>query len=247
MLDSATDAVLWSITQIEDPQLSVTTDTKEAVDALGAPITTYERAKTAEFSASNTLFDLGLLAAQSGTAKVNSTASVRIPVPVFKTVIVPATGTTATLDFAPNADGIPFIYKLNGDDTLGDKVPYASTASANAFSFAGTTLTFPTGSTAGDRYMAIYERDADATNEAVSVTGTGVDFPKAGKFVMEVIGNDVCNPSTTVYAYVIFPNAKLLSSFDVTFGTDSKHPFKLKAMTNYCDPAKKLFQIIIPE
>ena len=64
---------------------------------------------------------------------------------------------------------------------------------------------------------------------------------------MEVLGCDVCDPTTLIYAYVVFPNAKLDSNVDITFSTDGKHPFTLKAQQNYCSKEKELFKIIIPQ
>ena len=67
MLHSETGALMWALNQIENPSLNVTAETTDAVDALGVPIATFNRAKQAEFSAESSLFDLGLLAVQSGT------------------------------------------------------------------------------------------------------------------------------------------------------------------------------------
>lgn len=53
--------------------------------------------------------------------------------------------------------------------------------------------------------------------------------------------------SNLIYAYVIFPNAKLSPDFDWSIATDSVHPFSLRAMQQYCDKEKALFQIVIPE
>ena len=38
MLHSSTGEMLWAINQIENPSLNVTSETSEAVDALGTPI-----------------------------------------------------------------------------------------------------------------------------------------------------------------------------------------------------------------
>ena len=36
--------------------------------------------------------------------------------------------------------------------------------------------------------------------------------------------------SNLIYAYLVFPNAKLSPDFDWSIATDSTHPFSLKAM-----------------
>ena len=74
MLSQADDTVLWSVNQITNPALNCSTETQDAVDMLGTPVATFDRAKTVEFSGENALFDLGLYAAQAGTTKEIATA-----------------------------------------------------------------------------------------------------------------------------------------------------------------------------
>lgn len=252
MFNQTTGELLWTINQITDPTLTVSSETAQAVDALGTPIMEFNRAKTAEFSAANSLFDLGLLAAQSGTAKVSSTASVTYPVPIWETFTIPSSGTTVTLAQTPAeaaADGIPYIYKITGDGQVAEKYAYGATAAADKFSFTGTTLTFPTSLTAGDKFIVYYEYNANGTagSQAVKVTNSAVNFPKSGRFVMEVLGANVCDISEEYHAFIIFPAARLSSDFDITFNTEGTHPFTLTAFQEYCDTEKNLFTIVIPE
>lgn len=248
MISSSTGEVLWSVNQIENPSLTVSAETSDAVDALGTPIMSFDRSKSAEFSAENSLFDLGLFAAQSGTSKKESADGATIATPCFEEIDYPTSGTAVTLKHTPNAEGIPYIYILNGDGTLGQKFAKGSTASATEFAYNGTTLNMPTDTgLQGKKFLVIYEYDANTADQSTSVTNTASAFPKAGKFVLEVLGCDVCDVSTLYYAYIIFPQAKLTSDFDLSFTTDAKHAFTLKAMQEYCDHEKKLFSIVIPE
>jgi hypothetical protein len=212
----------------------------------------FNRGKNAEFGGSNSLFDLGLLAAQSGTTKSSSTASVTYLVPIWEEFTIPSSGTTVTLAQTPAAtaaDGIPYIYKLNGDGTVALKYAYAASAAADKFAFETKTLTFPTGMTAGDKFLVYYEYTGNGTSgsQAVKVVNTALNFPSAGKFVLELLGSNVCDISTEYHGYVIFPAAKLSSDFDITFNTEGKHPFKITAFQEYCDATKTLFSIVIPE
>jgi hypothetical protein len=82
--------------------------------------------------------------------------------------------------------------------------------------------------------------------EAVEVVNSATNFPTGCKFVMEVLGCDVCDQTNLIYAYVVFPNFKLSPDFDWSVATDGTHPFSGKAQQDYCDREKKLFSIIIP-
>lgn len=244
-MTSTTDgSVMYFINQITNPQLSFTADSVTAVDALGTTIQTYYRAKNATLSAENSLFDLGLLATQQGTEKHIASAEDKIIAPAMEEIEVPSEGNTVTLAHKPIED-ITAIYLLNGDSTLGQKFTVNASATEEQFAYDSETqtITLPTNVTSGEIFV-MYEYETDA---AVEVVASASEFPRAGKFVMEVLGNDVCDPTQLIYAYIIFPNAKLDPNTDITLSTESTHPFTLQAQQAYCDRKKVLFKIVIPD
>lgn len=244
MVSKTDNSVLWSINQITNPSLSVSTETTDAVDALGAKIMTFERAKNAEFTAENSLFDLGLAAAQFGKEKEVATESKKIVVPIFDTFEVTAEA-TVTLKHVPTQQ-ITAIYALNGDSTLGKKYVNGDAADADTFVHAAksASLKVPTGLTAGTQLFAMYEYESEA---AVAVHNDAVNFPKAGVFYLEVLGADICDPTKMIHAYVKFGNAKLVANVDLSFTTEGTHNFTIQAMQDYCDKEKRLFSIIVPD
>lgn len=244
MVSAADGSVMWSINQITDPSLNVTAETAEVVDALGTPIVTFNRGKQAEFTANNSLFDLGLYAAQQGREKEVASEEKTIKSPAFETIDIAKGATTVELKNTP-VEEIKEIFALKGDGTFGTKYTLAedATAGEGVFSISDKTITLPT-DFAGDQLFVMYEYEA---TEAVAVTGDAINFPKAGKFIMEVLGTDVCDVTTLVHAYIVFPNAKLDANVDVSFTTDGNHPFTLQAQQAYCDKEKVLFKVIIPD
>jgi hypothetical protein len=189
--------VLFSINQITNPSLSCTSESADAVDALNVPIATFYRAKTAEFSAENALFDMNLLATQAGTTKKVATATSKIETPCFQTIDV-TDATSYTLNHAPKAGTTPKAYVLNGDGTLGEKVEIDTTASGKKIALAGTAVTIVAGAdgyTNGSQLFFMYDYEADGTegNGAVEVANTATNFPVGCKFIMEILGADVCD------------------------------------------------------
>ena len=245
MTSTADGSYMWSINQITDPTLNVTSETAEAVDALGSRIAEFNRGKAAEFSAANSLFDLGLYAAQNGVDKEVATADATITTPAFETYEYDGTATNYTLKHKPVVD-LTRIYALKGDGTFGTVYESGVSASGTKFVYDPDTytITLPTGLTKGAELFMMYDYEATS---AVAVTGDAVNFPKAGKFVMEVLGTDTCDPTTLIHAYIEFPNAKLDANVDMSFTTDGNHPFTIKCNQNYCDKKKVLFRIVIPE
>lgn len=244
MTSTSDGSVLWSLNQITNPSLSISSETAEAVDALGNTIAQFYRSKTAEFSAENSLFDLALLAAQSGSEKNVASAANKIKVPIFETVTT-TSASTVTLKHAPVGQ-ITKIYALKGDSTLGTSYTNGSAASATEFVHVSeaTQITLPTGLSAGTQLMVIYDYESEA---AVEVVNNATDFPKAGRFVLEVLGCDVCDQTNLIHAYVVFPVAKLSPDTEISFATDGTHNLTITAFQDYCDREKRLFSIIVPE
>ena len=257
MFSTTTREALWSVSQISSFSISVTTDSQDAVDATGTPIMTFYRAKQCEITAENALWDLGLFAAQGGgdQALVSSSADNKFNVPIFDEVEVGNTATSVTLTHTPKLNtgdtyAVPYVYLLNGDGTLGQKFTCGGSASAGVYTQSGTTLTFASGDLAtGDTIIAFYEYEANGTagTQAVKLQNTAKDFPKAGKFVMEILCCDPCDKSTLYYAYLILPSATLAPDVDLDFSTDATHSFTLRAQQDYCDKQKLLYSLVVPE
>ena len=234
-------SVLFSINQIQNASLNCASESTDAVDAMGTPIATFYRAKSAEFSAENALFDLNLMSTQLGTEKKVASATSKILAPAMESFTV-VEGGTHTLKHAPKV-APKEIYALNGDSTFGVKYVKEDEASATAFAIADKTISLPTDIAVGTEMFVMYEYE---TENAVEVVNSAKNFPVGCKFVMEVLGCDVCDQTNLVYAYVIFNNAKLSPDFDWSIATDGTHPFSMRAQQAYCDKEKRLFSIVVP-
>ena len=241
-LSQKDDSVLFSINQIQNASLNCASESADAVDALGTPIATFYRAKSAEFSAENALFDMNLMATQLGTAKKVASATSKITVPAMEDFVV-VEGQKYDLKHTPKAAPTE-IYALNGDSTFGVKYTKSTTADAEHFSIAGNTISLPTGIAVGTDMFVMYDYE---TENAVQVVNSATNFPVGCKFVMEVLGCDVCDQTNLIHSYLVFPNFKLSPDFDWSIATDGSHPFSGKAQQDYCDKEKRLFYIVVPE
>lgn len=254
MFSTSTRELLWQVSQISSFSISVTAEQKTAVDATQTPIMDFYQAKACSVTAENALWDLGLFAAQGGTALESSSSSNTFNVPVFDEIDI-TNATSATLTYTPVLPtgedyAVPYVYVLNGDGSTGKKLTCGATASEGVFSQAGTTLTFSSGDLAvGDRIIAFYDREANGTagSQALQLKNTAKDFPTAGKFVMEVLAVDPCDKSTLYYCYLVMPSATLSPEVDLDFATDATHGFTLNAQQDYCDHEKILYRLICPE
>ena len=192
---------------------------------------------------------MNLLATQSGTTKkVAGKAGATIDAPCFETIDVKEGVLDYTLKHTPI--GTPKVYELKGDGTIGDKVAVSTAASGKTIVIADKAVTLASGGFGdGAQLFFMYDYKADGTdgNGAVEVMNTATKFPVGCKFIMEILGCDVCDQTNLIYAYLVFPNAKLSPDFDWSIATDSTHPFSMRALQEYCNKEKRLFSIIIPE
>ena len=246
-LSQKDDSVLFSINQIQNASLNCASESADAVDAMGTPIATFYRAKSAEFSAENALFDMSLMATQLGTDKKKASSTEKITVPAMETFTVNATGKYDLKHTPKVAPGE--IHVLNNDSTFGKRYVKEDAATADAFAISGKSITVnvnedPTkGIPVGTEVFVMYEYESE---KAIEVINSATKFPVGCKFVMEVLGCDVCDQTNLIYAYLVFPNFKLSPDFDWSIATDGAHPFSGKAQQDYCDKDKLLFHIVIP-
>ena len=180
---------------------------------------------------------MNLMATQLGTAKNVASAGAKVVVPAMESFTV-AEGGKYVLKHKPIAAPTE-IYAINGDSTFGVKYKKATNAGADVFAYtdADYTLTLPTGLAVGTDMFVMYEYE---TENAVEVVNSATNFPVGCKFIMEVLGCDVCDQTSLIYAYVVFPNFKLSPDFDWSVATDGAHPFSGRAQQDYCDKEKRL-------
>lgn len=233
MYSHKTGELLWSLNQITNPSLSMESETVDAVDALGTPIMTFDRSKSCTFSAENAIFDLALLGQQVGQAVE---AGDKLLIPMFESLEL---GEDKTVKLAKTpAEEIAYIYVLENDGSLG-----AQHKVGEGFEVADQTITVTADLAAGSRVFVSYEYEGKGTQ----VVNSANKFPTAGKFVMEVLGREICDSTTEIYAMLVLHNAKLSASTEITFDAESTQGFELVAQQDYCSRDNLLFTLIVPE
>lgn len=235
-----TNDYLYGMTQVQDAALNGAAESTDVLDNVGAKIMTLYRAKTAEFSGANALFDLGVLAAQVGTEKKVGAALV----PAFETIEVGAEA-TVTLAHTPKGQ-ITEIFALNGDSTLGTRYEGAEAASGTAFIHVAdsNTITVPTGLAAGTKLFVMYDYEA---TDAISVINESNNFPKAVKLVIEALAYDPCDQNNKILVYITCPNAIMSADFDVSMAAGESHSFTYQLQQDYCSEMKTLYSVVVVE
>lgn len=251
-----TGAMNFLVAQIEDAQITCDSEEVTKNDAKGTPIAKWSQAKTANFSASNSLLDFSLMSWQfNGEGKTVATSGAAINAPAIEehkivsgdslteyvlanSVVAEADGSykiTVALLTRDGACKENFTVITAGDVSTG-KAKYDATNHK---------LTFASGDLAvGDKLFVAYEY---STENAVAIYNSADKYATAQEMWVEVLGHDICSVGTIYHGYVVFPNSTLSASTTVALTRDSSFPFEFSASQNYCDDEHELFRIVIPQ
>ena len=242
-----TGEMMYHLTEVQNPSLGSTADSKQCIGADGAPIMTLYTAKNATFSAESALLDFGLMAAQYGTEMEVATAQDSILFPGMEEFVLKENQTEVQLAEVPVGESgaeIKYIYVVKpGAVAARYDLGEAATETAFKLDAAKKTITLPTGLKAGDNLFVYYEYKSTS---GTRILNSAKNFPKACQFVLDVLGHDVCNKDIMYAAKVLFRNAELSPNVDINLATDGKHPFEITANQEYCSTDKGLFEIFIP-
>ena len=236
----STGEPIYRLTQVQNPSLTSSADSQDALDNTGVKILSFDRNASATFSFENAIKDLGLLAAQLGTTVTEASATNKVAVPAFDMIDIVEGTTEYTLAHTPVVT--PVVYVLNGDGSLGVKITNDTAAAEGKFAYADGKITIVIGEAikAGAQLVVMYDYEADgAAAKAVSVEARSNVFAKPHRLVVEVLAYDPCEPDVMIYMYLIFNNAKMSRNFDLTLDTESAHSVEIECMVDYCNKDKK--------
>lgn len=252
--DISSGDIDWTANQIKDGSLECGGESVTATDNVGSTIGSYDRTKTSKFTASNSVINLGVLADQLGTKKEVGSASQKVVTKKVDVIEANPTAKTLTLNWTPLADSpVTAIWALTDEGGLGEKFSVTAgdlaTQKTN-FTIAGKTITLgdsiPVKRDDGSpmTFIVIYKCEME---NAVKISNSSDNFSKAGTFILDCICHDVCDPSTKIYAIIVFDRAKLSNSFTLEVKPDGTQPIEFEGMTNYCSKDKEQFYVVIPE
>ena len=240
--DLADNTVIARLTQLEDATLKTAAENDSVKDAMGTEIMKLYKAKTAQFTASNSLFSTDLYAVQMGSAKETASAEHKILVPADETLTV--AGGKATLVGTPKGE-IRTVYVLRNNN-IAQKLTANATASEGKFAISDKQISVDT-TTVPDGSKIYVEYNKEVDSNAVKVTNKANNFPKVTGFKASLFFKDPCTEEE-ILGYIVSPKAKIdPSSIETAFKFDGKHPFTVDLFKSYCDENDELFSFIIAE
>lgn len=239
--DLETGEMLFQLTQLEEPSLNTASEGEDVTDAVGSVITTIYRAKTATFSATNSLLSLDLAAAQFGSKKQVATGEKKLRTYTYEVIEFGDNDSEGkTLANTPADPGsIKYVYEVVKKD-VGRSFKAGSQATATEFQINGNKLVPPT----SFKGQLLIEYSYDTEN-AVRVVNKSDDFPTAFSAILYVYFRDVCTDKL-ISGQVIIPKAKINpESIELGLTATGKHPFEMKLNKDYCSEDVEMFSIVV--
>ena len=179
---------LYVLTQLSEASIEISAESRDAVDKDGTLIKRFWNAKTGEFTATNAMLNLNVMAAQSGNEANIATADNVIVMPKIITV---KAGTTVDLNGFVAGNRIT-VNALGTNGAMGKAYTQGTAASATEFGLAGTKLTAPT-DTAESQYVVKYDRNV---TEGVDILNSADKFPATVRLTLKGLCVDPCEADT---------------------------------------------------
>lgn len=270
--ENSDGSLSWMTNQLMDFQINVSSEEDTKTDAQGNTIFSISRAKSCEVSFTSPLFTIDLVAEMNGT---NVDRGTSIVAPKFETVklvaaqnkvVISSSTTTIYLDHNLNNEGTVSapIYRISAtlltkDGSAKKKLVYDKEADEVSDLSAGEFMFTPhTGEVApaNKDNITILNSDYEGVNailityeytttSAIQLVNSAEDFPVASIVKVLVRGYDVCDKTSPIYAYFIFPSAKFQTNYTLGMALDQNIDCNLTCSYDYCSDERELYRMVI--
>lgn len=252
--DRQTGLRRFTLPEVQDFQINVTTQEDEITDATGSPIAILESAKSAEFSGNSSFTNLELLAYQSAADDNILTENINDMEIIEVLTITDGKVTLAHTPVGTTGEEIEYVYIRNSDGTSGDYMEQGTEAAA-ATSSAKAKFALGTNSTSGKAELS-FDSSLNGTSIYVDYKFNATSgmyfeslddkFTTSSKIVVRVLCRNVCDDNQVTVLAIVCENAKLSSAFDISFARSETHPFTYRVMPAYCGTSgKSLYKIYV--
>lgn len=263
--ENSNGSLAWMTNQLMDFQINVDAEEDTKTDAQGNTIFSISRAKSCDVSFSTPLLTLELVASMNGSEVERGSNTNLISVPKFETVKLVATSGKVTIDTTTTTISLDQVVRNSG--TVGIPAYKVSAAfltkdgSTRKKLEKGTTtpvsgeFVFTKGSDSADTITVLnadyvegssilitYEYD---TAEAIQIVNSAEDFPVASVVKVLVRGYDICDKTSPIYAYFIFPAAKFQTNYTLGMALDQNIDCNLTCSYDYCSENRELYRMVI--
>lgn len=225
--------VISVLTQLSEATINTTAESVDAVDARGTLVKRFYRAKTCEFTATNAMNNLSLIAAAGGTDPEVASEEAKIAMP--KIITVKKGGTATLTNFV---DGTVLVYGFSGSGTLGDPYEKGDAATTDKYALTEDGDFTPPTADGVDSYIVKYMREVSS---GVAIRNVADKFPGNITLTLKVLAVDPCAPDEVRAGYIEMKSFEPSSDLEFSLSTEGTMNFSGSAAVDYCSPTKELY------
>lgn len=232
--------ILYTLTQLSDATIDITSDSKESRDATGTLIKRFYTGKSGTFTANNALIDFNILAEGAGSPKQVASSAAKITMPGVMTV---ATGTT-TVTLKGAVEDTVRVVGIASNGTLVKTYTKDTASAEGTFSISGEVLSLPTDASVAN-FVVKYDR---AVESGIKIANRADEFPKAIKLTLKALVVDSCDSNTLRSCFIVLPNFQVSPDVSLSLATDTQLQYSGDLQLNYCGKdGKVLYEIYYAE
>ena len=236
------DNLIGYLDQLTDTSIELSAETTDVNDAQGSLIKRFYRAKSAQLSATNALFNFGVAGLVTGSELIYAADGTTFTMPMSAVV---KAGETVTL--AGVVDGSIKVYGLTTSGSATKAYAKGTTASAREWSIDASNVLTPPTATGETQYFVYYTKTVTSGQKFINKAD---EFPKAVKIRIEVLGYDVCATTSQTPQLMVIAGDNFQLSTDTTIqigGDNQSIDFSGQFASSYCSVDKELFSIMMCE
>ena len=236
------DNLIGYLDQLTDTSIELSAETTDVNDARGVLIKRFYRAKQANLSATNALFNFGVAGLVTGSELVYATSEDTFTMPMSTVV---QAGKTVTLNGV--VDGSIKVYGLTASGTATKEYAKGSSASATEWAITSAGVLTPPSAADEVQYFVYYTKTVTSGQKFVN---SADKFPASVKIRIEVLGYDTCSVTSQTPQLMVIAGDNFQLSTDTTIqvgGDTQTIDFSGTFGTSYCSVDKELFSIYMCE
>ena len=233
------DVLYYVLTQLQDAEVAITADSKEARDKDGTLIKKFWTGKSGTFTATNALLNLNVVAEMSGAgSKDIATAQHTITMPAIKVVKAGEVAdlTTTTSNYI---NGSEKVHALANNGTMGARYEKGVTASESVYSITEQGRFTPPTTEGVTQYIVEYNR---VVSDGLSILNKSDKFPQTVRLVLKVLAVDPCTVDTLRAGYLVLPSFQVSPEVTIGLTTDTTIDFSGDLQVDYCSANKTLYK-----
>lgn len=248
---TGTHEFLYTLTQLSDPQIEISAESKDAKDANGTLIKRFYNAKSGTFTANNAFIDFNILGATTGSGKMVADkvdGGIKMP----KILFINAADATAPIDLPDLKASASTAETLKVASVAGNGTMLTAYKLGTGFQYDKTTgkLTLPTLSeedkaAGATKFVVMYDRMV--TTGGVAVKNRADKFPSTIRLTLKCLCVDPCDAGTLRAAYIVLPSFQVSPETTVEMKTESQLAYKGQLQVDYCSDDKTLYEIYMAQ